>query len=722
MLRILSEDGFALHTNSCQKACTSFDFIAREWPIDKTPVYAVYCGQQNVNLEPNASGAAITARLEDVQKLTHKESFGKTANLAVGELTKLRGNTFSVQMKNVCGLLRFNFSKYDDIVSILIQDADGIPMAGTVEIMFDEEGNPYVSNVIDASTCITLTASGKMSTLNNSDKKELPAGQDYYACVLPGKHRFKIFLTRYGGERLVLEGNKAEIVRRNEILNLENIDEYGDLVGEGTLENESYSEDIPDAGLPMHIDFSRVGYHWGESELPVLPVHTILTAPSDGSDMTAAIQEALDNTTGGAVLLKAGTYNVEGELYFRHSNVVLRGEGDNTVIYAKGKSNMDSTGENRDLIRIGNTVSRLYKSGSTIMENVPVGQLWVRVADPSLFKVADDVAIYRPATAEWISDLRMDQIPQNAENKVKQWIPSAYGLYSDRKVVKVSADTVFFDNPVVMSLSDVYGKENRGFLYHVSCERICECGVENLKLVSEFNESELDADGNHIDEDHCWSAIQIRAAEHCWVKNVSTDYFAYCSVNIVGGARYITVADCISRHPVSVLTGSRRYAFHISAGELSIIRNCRAEEDRHGFVTGPRVSGPNVFLSCEMVDAFSDVGPHQRWAMGALYDNQKTDNLLAVQDGGNNGTGHGWRGTNFILWNCTANRLVCQSPWATGLNWCVGCIGTKEPGRLKDRLDGEWISHGTPVSPASLYESQLSQRREKGIRLTQMLF
>jgi hypothetical protein len=187
------------------------------------------------------------------------------------------------------------------------------------------------------------------------------------------------------------------------------------------------------------------------------------------------------------------------------------------------------------------------------------------------------------------------------------------------------------------------------------------------------------------------------------------------------GARYITVTDCTSLHPVSVITGSRRYAFHIGRGEMCLVKNCRAEEDRHAFVVGPRDSGPNVFAFCESVKTISDVGPHQRWAMGTLYDNQITDNLLAVQDGGNNGTGHGWRGTNFILWNCTAARLVCQSPWATGLNWCVGCIGAREPGRLKDRLPGEWISHGTPVSPSSLYEWQLSERQKNGIRLTQIL-
>ena len=158
MLRILSPDGISINTNSCEKACESFDFIVQDWPEGKNPAYAVYCGQQKVNVEPGASGAVITARLENVQKLTHKESFGKTANLAVGELAKVQDNTFAVQMKNVCGLLGFSFSKYDDIISVEIRDAEMNPMAGTVEIMFDADGNPYVSNVKEAATSIELSA------------------------------------------------------------------------------------------------------------------------------------------------------------------------------------------------------------------------------------------------------------------------------------------------------------------------------------------------------------------------------------------------------------------------------------------------------------------------------------------------------------------------------------------------------------------------------------
>ena len=720
LLRVLSKDGTSVKSSATTSATTSFDFQVSDWPSGKTPAYAVYCGQKTVALEPSAEGEVITARLEAVQKITHKNSFSKTANLSVGRTVKAGGSTYDVQMRNVCGLLKFRFSKYDDIMTVTVQDMDGQPLAGNVEIMFDNAGVPYVSEIKDGEEMLSVSASGKTNGLGNTDLKELPKGQDYYACILPGTYRLKLTIARAGGEKLVLIAKSSCLVERSSYLDLGVIDESAHPVSDDTVSSESFTED-QNSGLPMHIDFSRVGYHWGEDDIPTLPVSETLTAPADGADMTSAIQAALDRTSGGAVLLKAGTYNVNGTLYFKHSGVVLRGEGDETVIVATGKLGGSPDDINRDLIMMGQKASMTYSSDSPIIENAPVGQMWVRVADPGQYKVSDDVALFRPGTAEWISDIKMDQIPQNAENKVKQWTPSGYNLRSSRKVVRISADTVFLDNPVVMSLNDIYGVENRGSLQKVSCTRISECGVENIKLVSEFDDSLMDDQGNHIDEDHCWSAISIHAAQHCWVKNVTTQHFGYCAVLMTNGARYITVTDCASLHPVSVITGSRRYAFHIATGELCLVKNCTADEDRHSFVFGPRVSGPNVFTSCEATRAKSDVGPHQRWAMGGLYDNQITDGLLAVQDGGNNGTGHGWRGTNFVLWNCTAARLVCQSPWATGLNWCVGCVGAREPGRLKDRLDGEWISHGTPVSPTSLYQWQLQQRLAKGIRLTPSL-
>ena len=87
------------------------------------------------------------------------------------------------------------------------------------------------------------------------------------------------------------------------------------------------------------IDFSMVGYQYGIKSIPDYNVAVTLTAPTDGSDATALIQNAIDGmTTNGAILLKAGIYNVSGKLTLAKSNVVIRGEGEGTVIKATGKT------------------------------------------------------------------------------------------------------------------------------------------------------------------------------------------------------------------------------------------------------------------------------------------------------------------------------------------------------------------------------------------------
>lgn len=53
--------------------------------------------------------------------------------------------------------------------------------------------------------------------------------------------------------------------------------------------------------------------------------------------MTSAIQNALDKVkTPGAVLLKEGVYNVSRRLILERNGVVLRGEGEGSVIVATG--------------------------------------------------------------------------------------------------------------------------------------------------------------------------------------------------------------------------------------------------------------------------------------------------------------------------------------------------------------------------------------------------
>ena len=472
------------------------------------------------------------------------------------------------------------------------------------------------------------------------------------------------------------------------------------------------------AARDFHIDFSRVGYMWGEKPIPHYENKIVLAPPADNADATAMIQEALDKVEApGAVLLKEGLYNVGDKLVIRRDGVVLRGEGKGTIVKAVGT-------DKRPLVTIDCPSERKVRKTAEIVDDLtPAGQLWVRVDKPSKFKVGDRIEICARTNEKWVKDLKMDQIVQRPGGKgLRQWSPEEYVLNWERIVVDVEGDKVYLDNPVVMDLDVKYMSAS---VYHVSRQLVTQSGIENILFESLFDPTVTAKipSGKHkglehfSDEDHSWNAISINSAEHCWVKDITSRYFAFALVSLNKGAKNITVKDCVSTEPVSFIDGGRRYAFNFSGGQLCLVENCRAEHDRHGFVTGAKVPGPNVFIDCDMVHAYTDIGPHHRWASGVLYDNCTTDGLMAVQDRADYGTGHGWAGVNFVFWNCVAETIICQSPWVNGKNWCIGCVGEKLPGRkyFDDivRPDGEWESHGKKVKPKSLYRSQLKSRKFK---------
>ena len=94
-------------------------------------------------------------------------------------------------------------------------------------------------------------------------------------------------------------------------------------------------------------DFSYAGYKNGNDTIPFVPVVKTIS-PVEG-DNTSHINNALyevayfpfdENGFRGALLLEAGTYEVQGKLYMKFPGVVLRGVGDgsdpssNTILLA----------------------------------------------------------------------------------------------------------------------------------------------------------------------------------------------------------------------------------------------------------------------------------------------------------------------------------------------------------------------------------------------------
>ena len=114
------------------------------------------------------------------------------------------------------------------------------------------------------------------------------------------------------------------------------------------------------------LDFSRVGYRWGDEELPDVEVVKVLTVPTDGSDATKLINDAirevarmpLEGRHRGTILLKAGTYNIGTQILLNASGVVLRGEGAATRLVGTGKRSVNIDSETENLITVGGRGSR----------------------------------------------------------------------------------------------------------------------------------------------------------------------------------------------------------------------------------------------------------------------------------------------------------------------------------------------------------------------------
>jgi len=455
-------------------------------------------------------------------------------------------------------------------------------------------------------------------------------------------------------------------------------------------------------------DFSRVGYESGEKPIPDISV-TEAVEPVNG-DNRLNIQNAIDKVAAlplnpggfrGTILLKKGTYNVNGSLVISHSGIVIRGEGagyGGTVIRETATTQI-----NLFKITGSGSLTRQEATKTAISENfVPTGRKYVVLADASFFTAGDSVLLFRPGTDNWIHDLKMDQIVPG-EGTV-QWTGSAYNLYFERIITAIEGNKVFLDHPVVMQMDQKYGG---GYLMKYSFKgRIRNCGIENLLMESTYL--------SDTDENHGWSAITFSKVCQGWVRNVISRFFGYSCVSIDSNSRNISVLDSQCLDAKSQITGSRRYSFECN-GQLNLFKNCYTTEGRHDYVTGSKVLGPNVFTRCKSRNTHADIGPHHRWACGTLFDVIDTDGEINVQDRGNYGTGHGWAGVTQVVWNCRSPKTAVQSPWVSGFNYCIGLTGSKWAGRFSDRPDGEWegLNH-TGLTPESLYEAQFNDRISTG--------
>jgi hypothetical protein len=487
------------------------------------------------------------------------------------------------------------------------------------------------------------------------------------------------------------------------------------------------------------IDSSHAGYGGGGVAIPTIPVRETIW-PVAG-DNAASIQAAIDRVSAlpldssgfrGALLLRAGNYRLASSVRIRASGVVLRGEsmGDTGTILTGTGNGRAAAGAGGGPGRGGSALVTVAGEAGVVAdeatkrevadEYVPVGARSMRLASTRGLKAGDSVVIRRIGNQAWI-----DAVDMGAGSTTAPWRP--FNVDWDRIITDVQGNTITVDAPITCAIEKKWGG---GLVMNGSDPgRISNVGVENLRGISEFDPGVRTANyGNmdrpdysgeeyYSDENHFRDFISFDNSKNTWVRNATALHFVNTMVGTQRGSKWLTVQDCVSREPVSVRAGGRRFIFALR-GQLALVQRCQSDKGRHSFMTGQPTSSGNVYLDCRATSPYSTSEPHEQWATGTLYDNVKAP--LTARYWKNFTIG--WAGANTVFWNCEGDFLVQKPP--TAQNHSFGHMGVNavifntEYQDLK-KAKGHIESLDRHVTPRSLYLAQLRDRLgETAVRRT----
>jgi hypothetical protein len=443
-------------------------------------------------------------------------------------------------------------------------------------------------------------------------------------------------------------------------------------------------------------DFSYCGYKAFSTPIPDIPVKVVVN-PVDG-DATSTIQKAIDyvaslplNKNGfrGTILLKKGTYHVNGRFTIKSSGIVLRGEGFNA-----GDTRIIADGISREtLFRFWGGNPEITDAEIAIMDNyVPVNANSFDVKNSKNLKKGDKIFITRVSTWEWVDFLNMRQF--GGQTGWLGWRENERDIIWDRTITSISGNTITVDAPITTAIDKKFGGGH--IKSYQWAERVKNCGIENIALESSYNSE------NVKDEEHCWNAVSFENARDCWVRQVTFRHFAGSAVAAYETASRITVEDALSFEPVSEIGGLRRYTFY-NRGQQNLFQRLYAEHGYHDFSTGMCAAGPNAFVQCKSHLPYNFSGTVDSWASGVLFDIVDVDgHSLGFQNRGPFDHGAGWTAANSMLWQCTAANIFCFAP-PGAQNWAFGTWG-------RYFGNGYWYEADSHIKPRSLFYAQLADR------------
>jgi hypothetical protein len=462
------------------------------------------------------------------------------------------------------------------------------------------------------------------------------------------------------------------------------------------------------------MDFSHAGYKGGGVRIPDVRVaRSVKPVPGDN---TAHIQAAIDDVSKlpldangyrGTVLLDRGSYDIAGTLRIVAGGVVLRGSGSGesgTVLRAAGAPH-------RIFIVGGTGTWQLDATRATVTDSyVPAGASTVTVDSAAGLRVGDHVVIQRAATDAWIRFMNMDTLTR--DGKPQTWLKAGTIITHDRTIKSIDGNRVAFDAPLADSFDAAYLNPPGTIVANYSFPgRIEQVGIESLRVV-------VPAQDKPISEAQ-FTLLSMNAVLDGWVRDVvSVD--THNSTTFGSTVRRVTIDGVHIQHTLPFTAPAAPADFAISGTQILLDRSSVTGQGVWPVVTQVGVMGPNVILNFKSTTA--GVAPHQRWAAGLLVDSSEftggTDLRpnIAFSNREHAGSGHGWSVGWAVAWNVKAEVLLVQQP-PGAKNWCIGCTGRFTPilwhkGSIPipESPSETHESPGVPVTPASLYLSQLRDR------------
>lgn len=197
VITVFASDGTAKRSDAVTgSAAATYDFTVTGWDAAKIPLYALAAGPESYYSSYEGvsyNNGVIRVKLLSEQILYHKNSFSKTVNISVGELTEDSG-VYRTVMRNLCGLIGFKVEG-TNVKRVVISDADGKSLTGEIDMVMSQEGDvnvPTVKEVVEGEGVSSVTITATSSENLNGKTGMIPAGSTVYACVLPGEYNLKI--------------------------------------------------------------------------------------------------------------------------------------------------------------------------------------------------------------------------------------------------------------------------------------------------------------------------------------------------------------------------------------------------------------------------------------------------------------------------------------------------------------------------------------------------